>query len=231
LKRLLRYLNDTIDMPRIIGANSLTMFKTWVDAAYAVHDDMKSHTGGAMSFGLGVLNAKSCKQRLHVKSSTEAEVVGASDYLPWVIWVKKFMQKQGFEINSNTFFQDNQSAMKLEKNGRKSCGEKSRHIDIRYFFIKDVLRRENISLEYCPTEEMIGDFYTKPLQGALFRKMRSFIMGHSDSLNEERVENNTISDKNKTRLTRSNLDHDSEVNESHKENKISYAEVVKGEMR
>ena len=92
--------------------------------------------------------------------------------------------------------------MKLKKNGRKSCGEKSRHIDIRYFFIKDVLCRENISLEYYSTEEMIGDFYTKPLQGALFRKMRSFIMGHSHSLNEERVENNAISDKNKTRLTK-----------------------------
>ena len=45
------------------------------------------------------------------------------------------------------------------------------------------------------------------------------------------VENNAISDKNKTRLTRSNLDHDSEDNESHKQNKISYAEVVKGKMR
>jgi hypothetical protein len=58
LKRLLLYLNDTIDMPRIIGTNSLTMFKTWVDAAYAVHDDMKSHTGGAMSFGLGIFKCK-----------------------------------------------------------------------------------------------------------------------------------------------------------------------------
>jgi hypothetical protein len=64
------------------------MFKTWVDTAYAVHDDMKSHTGGIMSFGLGVLNVKSCKQHLNVKSSTEAEVVGASDYLQWLIWVK-----------------------------------------------------------------------------------------------------------------------------------------------
>jgi hypothetical protein len=189
LKRLLRYLNGTIDMPRIIGAHSLTEFKTWVDAAYAVHDDMKSHTGGVMSFGHGVVNAKSLKQKLNVKSSTEAEVVGASDYLPWVIWVVKFMHYQGFDMDSNIFYQDNLSAMKIEKNGRKSCGQKSRHIDIRYFFIKDVLKRENITLEHCPTENMIADFYTKPLQGSLFRKMRDYIMGISDSLNEERVEN------------------------------------------
>jgi hypothetical protein len=189
LKRLLRYLNETIDMPRIIGADSLTAFKTWVDAAYAVHDDMKSHTGGVMSFGHGVVNAKSLKQKLNVKSSTEAEVVGASDYLPWVIWVVKFMHHQGFDMKSNIFYQDNLSAIKIEKNGRKSCGQKSRHIDIRYFFIKDVLKRENITLEHCPTEDMIADFYTKPLQGSLFRKMRNYIMGISDSLNEERVEN------------------------------------------
>ena len=65
---------------------------------------------------------------------------------------------------------------------------KTRHIDIHYFFIKDVLKRENITLAHCPTEEMLADFYTKPLQGSLFRKMRDYIMGHSASLNEERVE-------------------------------------------
>ena len=226
LKRLLRYLNGTIDMPRIIGANSLRSFKTWVDAAYAVHDDMKSHTGGAMSFGTGVINAKSRKQRLNVKSSTEAEVVGASDYLPWVIWVTKFMHYQGFDMDSNIFYQDNQSAMKLQKNGRKSCGEKSRHIDIRYFFIKDVLRRENINLQYCPTEDMIADFYTKPLQGSLFRKMRDFIMGHSDSLNAERVENNAFSQNNESRKEILDVTHDSVPEPT--DNKISYADVVKG---
>ena len=99
------------------------------------------------------------------------------------------MEYQGYTIDSKIFFQDNESAMKLEKNGRKSCGDKSRHIDIRYFFIKDVLRRENIDLQHCPTERMIADFYTKPLQGSLFIKMRNFIMGHDDAFYEERVEN------------------------------------------
>ena len=231
LKRLLRYINCTLDLPRIIAADSLTMFKTWVDAAYAVHNDMKSHTGGAMSFGLGVLNAKSRKQRLNVKSSTEAEVVGASDYLPWVIWVAKFMKYQGYNIDSNIFYQDNQSAMKMEKNGRKSCGEKSRHIDIRYFFIKDVISRENITIEYCPTEKMVADFYTKPLQGSLFKKMRDFIMGYTTSLNEERVENIPFSDNNETRLT--DKCDSKEVTPAQNDvtpasNKLSYADIVKG---
>jgi len=78
------------------------MMKTWVDAAYAVHHGMKSHTGGVMSFGTGVLNATSTKQKLNTKSSPEAELVGASDYLPWTIWVKRFMKYQGYDIKSRT---------------------------------------------------------------------------------------------------------------------------------
>jgi len=68
------------------------MMKTWVDTVYAVHHDMKSHTGGVMTVGTGVLNAKSAKQKLNIKSSTEAELVGSSDYIPWTIWVKRFMK-------------------------------------------------------------------------------------------------------------------------------------------
>ena len=80
------------------------------------------------------------------------------------------------------------SAMRLESNGLKSCGEKSRHIDIRFFFIKDVLKRGNIELRHCPTECMIADHFTKPLQGSLFRKMRDIIMGVTSFPVEERVE-------------------------------------------
>ena len=51
--------------------------------------------------------------------------------------VQKFMKEQGYEIQKNEIFQDNQSAMKMEINGRHSCTGNSRHIDIRYFFTKD----------------------------------------------------------------------------------------------
>ena len=63
---------------------------TWVDAAYAVHDDCKSHAGGAMPFGRCVFGTKSTKQKLNTKSSTEAEAVGVSDYLPSNIWTENF---------------------------------------------------------------------------------------------------------------------------------------------
>jgi hypothetical protein len=113
----------TLDLMLTLGADNLRKLRTWVDASYAVHSDMRSHTGGIMS----------TKHKLNSKSSTEAELIGASDYLPNVIWVKLFMETQGYGIQESFFKQDNESAIKLEKNGRRSAGPKSRHVDIRYF--------------------------------------------------------------------------------------------------
>jgi hypothetical protein len=98
LIRLLQYFNGTLDMPLILGADSLAKSKLWVDAAYAVHNDMKSHTGGATSLGRGAIMCKSTKQNLNIKSSTEAKVVRSSDYLPNIIWARIFLAKQGYQL-------------------------------------------------------------------------------------------------------------------------------------
>jgi hypothetical protein len=106
LRRVLEYLSGTLDDVLILGADDLTIMRTWVDASYAVHDDMRSHTGGVVSFGRGAVMSKSLKQKLNVKSSTEAELVGASDYLPFPIWGKNFLWYQGYCLRENVFFQD-----------------------------------------------------------------------------------------------------------------------------
>ena len=62
-----------------------------------------------MSFGLGTLHARSTKQKLNTKSSTEAEIVGMSDYLPFNIWLRMFLEEQGFYLTNNIVHQDNQS--------------------------------------------------------------------------------------------------------------------------
>ena len=67
LRRIIAWIKCTIDDPRIIGASNLSEIFTWIDAVYAVHDDMRSQTGGAMSMGHGILHCKSGKQRLNVK--------------------------------------------------------------------------------------------------------------------------------------------------------------------
>ena len=68
--------------------------------------------------------------------------MGVSDYLPYNIWMTLFLKEQGIIIYKNILYQDNQSAMRMEKNGRESYTGNSRHIDIRYFFVEDRERRE-----------------------------------------------------------------------------------------
>jgi hypothetical protein len=184
LKRVLEYINGTMELEYTMGADDLGKLRTWVDASFAVHPDMKSHTGGVMSMGIGGIVCKSSKQKLNTKSSTEAELVGASDYLPNTIWTKNFLEAQGHKVMENILEQDNESAIKLEKNGRTSAGPRSRHIDIRFFWIKDRVKDGEVEIRHCPTLQMLADFFTKPLQGALFRKFRDVILGykHVDSL-------------------------------------------------
>ena len=82
------------------------------------------------------------------------------------------------DIN-NIIYQDNQSAIHMEKNGRNSCTGNSRHIHIRYFFVKDRIDKREMRVEYCSTHLMLADFFTKPLMGELFRKLRDVIMGYT----------------------------------------------------
>ena len=194
LRRLLEYINGTLEIEYTLGADDLCKLQTWVDASYAVHPDMRSHTGGMMSFGTGGLICKSVKQKLNTKSSTEAELVGVSDYLPNTIWMRMFMEGQGYKLTENILHQDNESAIKMEKNGRASAGSKSKHVKIRYFWVKDVMKSDGMEIRHCPTLKMLADFFTKPLQGQLFYKLRDVILGykHISSLtvapsDEERV--------------------------------------------
>jgi len=93
-------LRGTLDDVLILGADDITRMKTWVDTSYAVHGDMKSHTGGTKSFGRGAVIIKSQKQKLNTKSSTEAELVGAADVLPVnIVCLEMFLEAQGHKIN------------------------------------------------------------------------------------------------------------------------------------
>ena len=81
---------------------------------------------------------------------------------------KIFLEAQGYNIKDNVLFQDNQSAIKMEENEHRSCTGNSRHVNIRYFFVKDMVDKKLVQVLYCPTDKMLADFFTKPLQGSLF---------------------------------------------------------------
>ncbi len=119
--------------------------------------------------GQGVIHTQPTKQCLNTKSSTEAELEAASDYIPQANWIQKFLEKQRHEIVEQDIFQDNKSLMKLAINDRRSSGLRTRHLDMRFFFIKDRLKTENVMMMYCPTHNMLADYFTKLLQGSLFK--------------------------------------------------------------
>lgn len=177
LKRVLEFLNGTVDDVLTLSAESLDELLNFVDVSFAVHSDMRSHTGGGASFGRGIFMNMSRKQRMNTSSTTESEVVGVSDYLPNTIWILRFLEAQGYKIKTSIMYQDNTAAIQLEKHGKKSSSRRTRNFDIRFFNVRDKLRNNNIEVVYCPTEEMVADFFTKPLQASLFRLLRRIVMG------------------------------------------------------
>ena len=66
--------------------------------------------------------------------------------------------------------------MKLETNGKASSGKRTRHFDIKFFYLTDLIKRGELQVKYCQTDEMDADYMTKPLVGSKFIKFRSRIM-------------------------------------------------------
>ena len=71
-------------------------------------------------------------------------------------------------MNETVVYQDNQSAILLETNGVASSSKRTRHIDICYYFVKDCIAAGELTIQFCPTDDMWADYFTKPLQGAKF---------------------------------------------------------------
>ena len=104
---LMEYIQGTIVLPLIFSIYKLLNIKWYVDAEFAVHKDMRSHTGGFMIMGKGGAYVNSRKQNPNTKSLTEAELVGVDDVLTQVIWTRYFLKEQGYMIHDNIIYQDN----------------------------------------------------------------------------------------------------------------------------
>ena len=177
LERLLSYLQDTRNMPLTLGIDDLQIIKWWADASFAVHGDMKSHSGILASLGRGAIYARSATQKLNTTSSTESEVVAGSEALAQALWTSSFLRNQGYDVRNALLRQDNQAAIRLHENGIMSRKKKSRHIDIRFFFIKDRITSGDVEVAFCGTHDIVADYLTKPLQRENFNRFRNMILG------------------------------------------------------
>jgi hypothetical protein len=151
--------------------------KWHVDASFAVYPDFKSHTGAVMTLGKGAMQSIARKQKMNVRSSTEGELVAVDDAATMILWTKLFLEAQGYDVEKNIVYQDNKSAILLETNGKKSLGKRTGALNICNFFITDQVEKGNAQIEHCGTNNMVGDFFTKPWQGKKFQRFRNNILG------------------------------------------------------
>ena len=173
LRRLLGYLVGTQNRGIVLKVGESIIVKAYIDAAYGVHEESgKSHTGCAIVIGEGgPVFAKSGKQKIVTKSSTEAELVGLSDTASQAIHTRNFIEAQGYEVGPAIIYQDNMSCMALIKRG-SPASERSRHINIRHFWVHEKILNGELELRHLGTAEMYANVLTKPVQGAQFVKER-----------------------------------------------------------
>jgi hypothetical protein len=176
LNHLMQYIRATRFMPLIIASDGLNTI-IYIDGSHAVHSNCKGHSGLFLTQGKGAMINVSKKLGLVTNSSTETEIVATGERLPKCTWFRYFRIAQGEPIVEDLLMQDNKSSMLLEKNGQFSVGKGSKHIHIRYFFATDKIEKKELKLIYCPTEKMIADYSTKPLQGAKFVEFRDQMQG------------------------------------------------------
>ena len=140
----------------VIGMTSFRSPQWFVDAAYGVHSDLKSHSRVVlMSLGDGgAIITGSNKQKMNIRSSTEAELVACNDSLQRILHTQRFLQEQGLKVGKPVLKQDNKSTMLLHEKGRGSLGKWTRYIELTYFYVHNDVQRGETKIEYCPADLM-----------------------------------------------------------------------------
>ena len=176
LARIVRYLKTSMDVKLVLRCDDELTVNSYIDASYGVHSDMKSHSGSVVSLGTGAVSAASTKQKINTKSSCEAELTAVADKIGKAIWIRNYLIDQGYEPGPVVLHQDNQATMQLLQKGYPAS-DRTRHINIKYFFVKDLIGRNEVKIVYLETGDMVADGMTKPLQGDLFRRFRAKVQG------------------------------------------------------
>jgi hypothetical protein len=169
--RGMKYLNGTKEENLTLSADNLRVDKWYVDASFA---DYKSHNGAMMTLGKGAMQSIARKQKMEGLGKLAA----VDDAATMILWMNLLFDAQGYNVDKNIVYQDNKSAILLETNGKKSSGKQTRTLNICYFFITDQVEKGNAQIEHCGTNNMVGDFSTKPLQGKKFERFWNNSLGH-----------------------------------------------------
>jgi len=169
-KRVVRYLKGTKEKKLVYGASGKSGLMSFTDADGASQDHRRAISGFVVLIDGGAVSWSSKKQELVTLSTMEAEYVAATHAAKELVWFRRLLGEIFRPLNVPiNLFSDNQSAIALaHSNGQFHA--RTKHIDIRYHFIKFCIEDLSIDLIYCPTEEMTADIFTKPLSTAKHSK-------------------------------------------------------------
>lgn len=171
-KRILRYLKGTLGFGIMYKREGESELIGYTDSDYAGDvDDCKSTSGYAFLMSGGAVAWSSKKQPIVTLSSTEAEYVAAATCASQAIWMRRILKEIGHEQDEEmVLFCDNTSTIKLSKNA--VMHGKSKHIRVRYHFLRELTREGIVELVHCNMEDQLADIMTKPLKMASFQRIR-----------------------------------------------------------
>ena len=136
-------------------------------------DDRKSTSGGYFYLGNNLVSWMSKKQNPVSLSTAEAKYIAAGSCCTQLLWMKKLLHDYGIPQDTMCVFCDNTNAINLSKNPVQHS--KSKHIEIRYYFIRDLVEDKFVCLEFIHTDNQKADIFTKPLDGPWFESLRKTI--------------------------------------------------------
>lgn len=172
-KRVLKYLKGTSKHSLTLGnIKSENLLVGHADANWAENRlDRKSNSGYVFQLYDGTISWSCKRQTCVALSSTEAEFIALSEACKEAVWIRRILVDFGLLLsNPTTIFEDNQSCLKLIQEEKLSS--KSKHIDTKFYFVKDYVERGIIECVYRPTEKMIADLLTKPLHASRIGQLR-----------------------------------------------------------
>jgi hypothetical protein len=175
VKRVLRYIRGTVELGIFYKRRGDRMLLAYTDSDYAGDVcDRKSTSGYVFSLSGGAVSWTSKKQPIVTLSTTEAEYVAAASCATQGIWMKRVLERLGHSQNNCiTILCDNSSTIKLSKN--PVLHGRSKHIDVRFHFLRDLTRGGKVKLVYCGSKDQLADIMTKPLKLEEFVKQRELL--------------------------------------------------------
>ncbi|CAK9811716.1 Retrovirus-related Pol polyprotein from transposon TNT 1-94 [Anthophora quadrimaculata] len=171
VKRIIRYLIGTRDLGIIFGNSGSTEICRFTDADYAgCLETRRSRSGFVFLLNGGPICWSSQRQPIVSLSTAEAEYIALTHGTKEAIWLRQMLKELGISCDSIPIFVDNQSAIKIANNSEYH--KRSKHIDVRFHFIRDVLNRKEIEINYVQSKQQLADIFTKPLAKQKFCFLR-----------------------------------------------------------